>query len=68
MLRPETTKAIRRVFDAARVAQRALAEDPNRHEVDKFGVWHGINSAEVTVSVKTDIVSEDDADDRTQGG
>jgi hypothetical protein len=58
MLKPETTKAIRRVFDAAKEAQEALANDPARHEVDKFGVYHGGNSAEVIVSVKTDVVSD----------
>jgi hypothetical protein len=58
VLKPETTKAIRRVFDAAKEAQEALANDPARHEVDKFGVYHGGNSAEVIVSVKTDIVEE----------
>jgi hypothetical protein len=58
VLKPETTKAIRRVFDAAREAQEALANDPARHEVDKCGVYHGVNSAEVIVSVKTDVVSD----------
>jgi hypothetical protein len=59
VLKPETTKAIRRVFDAAKEAQQALANDPARHEVDQFGVFCGINSAEVIVSVKTDLVAED---------
>lgn len=59
MLRPETTKAIRRVFEAAKEADQILASDPGRHEVEKLGVWVGINSAEVLVRVKTDLVAED---------